>query len=260
MKSVSFDQICDCLQTIGVSRNDGLLVHSAIQYFGRPLGGVKMYYEAIFSIIGPGGTLVVPTFSFSFNKTRKYDPQVTPSEKMGVFSELIRNLPGSARTLHPMQSLTVIGKLSEELSAKDTASAFDPGSAFEEMIQRDFKILLLGADIKAISVIHYSEQRANVPYRYWKEFPGEIKINGEWRHRTYKMFVRDLKIDPQLNIDRIQDELIQKGQWKSVDLNYGKIACCRMQDFVTVADEMLARDPWIFVSNKQPEKLKAGAG
>lgn len=260
MKSVSINQVRECLQAIGISRNDGLLVHSAVQFLGRPLDGIKMFHDAIFSIIGPDGTLAVPTFSFSFNATRKFDPQVTPSEKMGVFSELIRNLPGATRTLHPMQSLAVIGKMALELSAKDTASAFDPGSAFEEMIQRNFKILLLGADIKAISVIHYSEQRAKVPYRYWKEFPGEIMIDGVWRHRTYKMFVRDLKIDPQLGINQIQAELQRRGQWNSVDLNYGKIASCRMQDFVKLADEMLARDPWVFVSNKQPGTSKAGAG
>lgn len=217
-----------------------------------------MYYDAIFSIIGPEGTIVVPTFSFSFGKKRKFDPLTTPSEKMGVFTELIRNLPGATRTLHPMQSLAFIGKNAQELSARDTASAFDPGSAIEEMYLRNYKILLLGADIRAVSVIHYSETRANVPYRYWKEFPGEIRIDGEWQHRTYKMFVRDLKIDPQLGINQIQVVLQRRGQWNSVDLNYGKIVCCRMQDFVKVADEMLARDPWIFVSNFHPKNIEAG--
>lgn len=258
MKSVSFDQVRECLQAIGIQKNDGLLVHSAVQFLGRPLGGIKMYYDAIFSIIGLDGTIAVPTFSFSFAKKKKFDPLTTPSEKMGVFSELIRNLPGARRTLHPMQSLAIIGKISQELSARDTASAFDPGSAIEEMYSRNFKILLLGADIRAVSVIHYSEQRANAPYRYWKEFPGEIKIDGEWRQRTYKMFARDLKIDAQLRIEPIQEELQKNDQWYSTDLNYGRIASCRMQDFIRVADKMLASDPWIFVSNFHPKNVEAG--
>ncbi len=120
------------------------------------------------------GTLVVPTFNFSFARGESYDPKVTPCEGMGAFSEYIRQHPKALRTPHPMQSLAIIGHSAEDLSGRDTASAFDPGSAFERMLELDFRLLLLGADIQAVSMVHYSEQRAAVPYRYWKDFTGKI--------------------------------------------------------------------------------------
>ena len=43
--------------------------------------------------------------------------------------------------------------------------------------------------------------------------------------------------------------LEERGQWHSIALNYGRIACCQLVDFVTVLDEFLASDPWSLVTN-----------
>ncbi len=258
MQMVSRGEIVNCIQSLGIINGDGLLVHSAVQYLGKPGGGIGAYYDALLSVIGPEGTVVVPTFSFSFARTGQFDIKETPSEKMGALSEFVRLLPGAVRTRHPMQSFAAVGKLAEELGKRDTPSAFDAGSAVELMIESRFKLLLLGADIQAASVIHYSEQRVNVPYRYWKDFSGKVKTGVQWEKKTYRMFVRDLNIDPALKIHPIQDELERRNMWHQSKLNYGWFATCLMHDFVQVADEMLARDPWIFVSNHHPYSTKAG--
>ena len=157
-------------------------MHSAIQYLGRPTstqdypaGGVGLYLDAIRSVIGPKGTICVPTFNFGFANGEPYDPQNTPSKGMGAFSEYVRQQPGARRTTHPMQSIAILGDKADDLAGRDTASAFDPGSAFERMLELDFKLLLLGADISASSIYHISEQRNQVPYRYWKDFSGQVR-------------------------------------------------------------------------------------
>jgi aminoglycoside 3-N-acetyltransferase len=260
MQTVCRNEIIHCIQSLGISKGDGLMVHSAVQYLGKPVGGIGMYYDALHSVIGSEGTVVVPTFTFSFARTGRYDLKSTPSKEMGVFSEYVRLLPNAVRTKHPMSSFAAIGKLANTLVGRDTPSAYDPGSAVELMIESDFKLLLLGADIQAASIIHYCEQRANVPYRYWKDFSGQVKIGDQWLEKSYRMFVRDLKIDPDVRARPIQDEMKKKGLLKQVKLNYGWIAVCLLQDFVKVADEMLARNPWILVSNYQPGTMKASEG
>jgi aminoglycoside 3-N-acetyltransferase len=65
-------------------------------------------------------------------------------------------------------------------------------------------------DIQAASIIHYCEQRANVPYRYWKDFSGQVKIGDQWLEKSYRVFVRDLKIDPDVRARSIQDEMKKK--------------------------------------------------
>jgi len=247
-------ELDEALAAVGVTAGDGLLVHSALQFFGKPEGGLQMYLNALQNAIGPKGTLAVPTFPFTFNRGLDYDPATTLSKDMGVFSEFVRTQPSARRTKHPMQSLAVIGAAAEDLAARDTLSAYDDGSAFERMLELNFKLLLLGADVQAASIVHYSEQRAEVPYRYWKDFSGRIKENGQWQVRTYRMFVRDLDLDPQLRLAPIQKALETKGQWHSVAVHYGKIAICSLADFVAATDALLASDPWTLVANK-PERV-----
>ncbi len=253
MREVTKEQAIAAFRTVGVQPGDGLLVHSALQMLGRPVGGPGMYLDALQEVMGAEGTVAVPTFNFGFARGQDYDPQTTPSEGMGVFSEFVRQHPDALRTTNPIQSLAIIGKYAEMLAALDTPYAFDDGSVFDRIVRLGFKLLLLGADIQAASIFHYSEQRANVPYRYWKDFTGRIRLNGEWQTRTYRRFVRDLKLDPQIVIYPMRHEMEKKGQWKSVRLNYGEISLCTLADFVAVADAFLAADPWVFVVNRPPD-------
>ena len=250
MLEVTEDIVRDSLESIRITEDDGLLVHSAIQFLGKPEGGVGVYLDGIGAGIGQRGTLVVPTFNFDFPAQREFDPAETPSKGMGSFSEFIRKLPGSKRTLHPMQSVACYGYLAEDLANRDTPSAFDPGSVYDRMLDLDFKLLLLGADIQSVSMLHYSEQRAGVPYRYWKEFTGHILASSGWEIRTYLMFVRDLDIDPKISLEPVQRQLTSRGLWHSVKMNYGNLATCRLRDFVSAVDGFLKRDPWSLVTNR----------
>jgi aminoglycoside N3'-acetyltransferase len=250
MQEVTKEQVVNCLERIGIRPGNGLLVHSAIQFLGRPAGGVALYLDAILEVIGPQGTLAVPTFNFGFARGERYDPERTPSEGMGVFSEYVRQLPEARRTTHPMQSLAVIGKHARDLAARDTLSAFDPGSAFERMLELGFKLLLLGADVSAASIFHYSEHRHEVPYRYWKDFSGQIRTADGWEKRTYRMFVRDLELNPVLTAEPVEALLEERGQLHAVRLNYGRIAACTLRDFVAAVDHFLAADPWSLVTNR----------
>jgi aminoglycoside N3'-acetyltransferase len=176
---------------------------------------------------------------------------------MGVLSEFVRQQPGVRRTLHPLQSLAVAGRYAADLAARDTASAFDPGSAFERMLELGFELLLLGADIQAVSMLHYSEQRAKVPYRYWKEFTGPLKTAAGWERRTYRMYARDLQADPRIELYPVQGRLEARGLWRSTPLNYGQVSLCKLSDFVKTVDEFLAEDPWLLVTNHENPPLSA---
>lgn len=234
-------QLDRALAAVGVATGDGLLVHSALQYLGKPQGGLEMVLDALQAAVGAAGTIVVPTFSFTVDG--HFDPATTPSKGMGVFSEYVRMNKNAIRTHHPMQSVAAIGAAAADIAGRDTLSPFDAGSAFARMLELDFKLLLLGADVQAASIVHYSEQRANVPYRYWKQFG------------AHKMFVRDMNLDPQLKLAPVQAALENSGLWRSVELNYGRIACCKLADFVSAADALLGADAWALVPNK-PESVR----
>lgn len=270
MLEVTQEQVIAALHKLGIGPGDGLLVHAAVQFLGRSPGGAQVYYQAICNVIGlsgyedrhpdtgtPVGTLVVPAFNFGFARGEPFDPQETPSQGMGVFAEYVRQQPGARRTPHPLQSLAAIGPYAEDLAGRDTLSAFDPGSAFERMLELGFKLLLLGADVQAVSAVHYSEQRAAVPYRYWKDFQGKVRTNAGWEQRTYRMFVRDLGLNPHLDLRPIQAVMQARNQWTTVPINYGSVSSCRISDFVAAANRLLAADPWALVSNRA--QINAGS-
>jgi aminoglycoside 3-N-acetyltransferase len=278
MKKISASQLLAIFSELEIQKGDSLLIHSALQFLGQPEcdlpglerpritnathlnTGVDVFYETICLAVqceekkaaddAPfnWGTIAVPTFNFAFTHGASFDPQTTPSQGMGALSEYVRKLPMARRTRHPMQSLAIVGRWADDLAERDTLSAFDPGSAFERMLALDFKLLLLGADIQAVSMVHYCEQRAQVPYRYWKEFSGPVQTFSGLQWRTYRMFVRDLSIDPKLDLTPIQAELEKQRLWKTVPVNYGKISTCRLTDFVEVTDKLLRQDPWSLVS------------
>ncbi len=52
MQEVTRQQVTTCLKTLGIAPGDGLLVHSAVQFLGRPVGGLQMYLDAIQEAIG----------------------------------------------------------------------------------------------------------------------------------------------------------------------------------------------------------------
>jgi aminoglycoside N3'-acetyltransferase len=284
MLEVTKEQVVQSLLGVGIQPGDGLLVHSAVQYLGRPAGGMDLYYRALWEVLegklgfrseelgvrkkGLGaltpnsysltpnsylltfGTLAVPTFTFAFARGEDYDPQTSPSIGMGVFAEAIRQRSEALRTPHPMQSLAVIGRYAADLASRHTSGAFDPGSAFERLLELDFKLLLLGADVQAVSMLHYVEQRRQVPYRYWKDFSGLVKTAAGWETRTYRMFVRDLEQDPHIELYPVQACLQERNLWQQVRFNYGQVASCRLVDFVNVLDEFIASDPWSLVVNR----------
>jgi aminoglycoside N3'-acetyltransferase len=247
-------QVEVALQSVSLKKGDGVMVHSALQFLGLPEGGIGIYYDALCHVldIGEGtGTLVVPTFNFGFANGRPFDQAATPAEEMGVFPEYVRQQPSVRRSPHPMQSIAATGYYAKDLCDRDTSSAFDPGSAFERMVELDFKLLLLGADVRFTSLVHYPEQRMKVPYRYWKEFTGQVRLIGKPPEvRTYRMFARDMTIDPLVNCAPVRELLLERGRWSSVELNYGKVEACRFRDFVAAEEELLAKDPWALVTNK----------
>ena len=250
MDEVTLTKLIQCLDSMGLVEGDGLLIHSAIQFLGRPQGGLDTYLKAIQQVVGTKGTVAVPTFNFGFARGERFDPLQTPSHGMGAFSEYVRQHPEARRTSHPMQSLAVLGRYAEDLTRRDTLSAFDPGSAFERMAELNFKLLLLGADVRAASVFHYSEQRFDVPYRYWKDFHGLVQTKKGWEERTYRMYVRDLELNPQLTAEPVKQLLTERNQWHSIVLNYGEIASCSLKDFIAAVDHFLSADPWSLVTNR----------
>ncbi len=248
MKFYSKQALSEALDTLGLQKGDTLLVHSALQTIGlieniSPSENCAVIFDAIVQRIGAEGTIVVPTFNFGFCKGQLFDPAETPSKAMGAFSEYVRKYPGSVRSSHPMQPVSAVGAQAEYICANDTVSSFSPDGAFERMVEQDAKVLLLGAEMQAVSLVHLPEERLGVPYRYWKEFTAPYKhTDGTVADKTYSMYVRDLELDPTLVLAKIEVLLDKKHAIKRSPLGFGRLALFSATEFVNVLTGALEQD------------------
>jgi aminoglycoside N3'-acetyltransferase len=252
MREFSVQDLPGTLNALGLRAGDDAIVHASLIGLGRVRGHIasvvpQAIVRCLLDYLGPSGTLAMPAFNFDFCKGVAFDRQRTPSVHMGQLAETLRTWPGSRRSRHPLQSISAVGSRAEEYCEDSGERPFADDSAFGRLLRRDAWVVLLGINFQAASFIHAAEERVGVPYRYWKEFRGRYVDNGrEHDHRCW-MYARDLHLDPQLDMARVEAELIERRQLARERLGGGAVTACRAQHLVTAAEAVLRRDPMALV-------------
>lgn len=254
-KTYSLNNLRNAASSLGIGSADILCVHSALWRLGLleqvPVGLIPAAVaECLLDIVGSHGTLAVPAFNFGFCRGETFVREETPAVNMGALSEFIRTRSGSHRSGHPMQSIAALGAAAEEICSPDSSTAFDPGGSFDLLVQSGAKLLLLGADFNAASIIHSAEQRVGVPYRYFKKFTGPYQEGGVTSERTYAMYVRDLELNPLLCLHSVALELAARKQLQECRLGRGMLMVARLDHVRDAAESLLLQDPWCFVLNR----------
>jgi len=158
---VSKRSITDGLVELGLGESDLVVVHSSLSSFGKVEGGADAVVDAILEVIGRGGTLVVPTFTFG---TGVFDADETPS-MVGAVTESVRRRPDSLRSRHPSHSVAATGPLAEAIvEGHELTHAFGRASALYKVLQAGGRILQLGTTHTTNSMIHVAEEIAHSPY------------------------------------------------------------------------------------------------
>src|SRR5262249_29488780 len=138
----------------------------------------------------PEGTLVVPTFTYSFCKREPFDPDQTPST-CGAFTDYVRCQPGARRSEDPIFSVAALGARAEELTAEVPAECFGQNSFWDRFLQADGLVCNLNFDAGS-TFIHFVERCLNVPYRYDKLFTGTFVRRGHASKGAAIYFCQDL--------------------------------------------------------------------
>lgn len=203
---------------LGIQQGDTLFVHSSFSSLAKKPdyveNGPQTVLDAILSILGPNGTLIMPTFNYDFLRGKKWDIRSTPSQ-MGILTELVRKDPRSKRMFHPVYSVAAIGKLADEIEMIKSTDCFGKTTIFKKFRDWNAKILVIGLPYsKSFTFLHHCEQLAGVDYRYLKEFSGTaIDQEGKPNEMSITMFVRDIDKGVVLDfepIGKILDEKVAK--------------------------------------------------
>jgi aminoglycoside 3-N-acetyltransferase len=194
-----------------------------------------------------GGTLVVPTFTYSFTKGEDFDPDNTPSG-VGQFSEGFRCHPGVQRTQHPIFSVATIGPGAGAILDARLDDCFGPGTVFDLLHRHDAKIVCLGCDFQKVTFVHYVEQACGVSYRSPKAFPGYLVTNGQRTSLTTTYVVRDMSLKSVHDLRRLQVETLRRGVLRVSEVGRFPISAISAREFFAVASEMLEHDEYALVA------------
>lgn len=218
----------DCLYVV----SDMMELAKVYREMGERLN-LDTLIEELQRMVGEEGTLLFPTFNWDFCKGIAFDYHKTPV-RTGALPKAALKRKDFARTAHPLYSFAVWGAKADELLQMDYPDAFGKGTIFEKMEQWDAKVLVIGVGALAgTTYIHHVEQIVGVPYRYNKEFTGDYTdAEGVCSERTYRMFVRDLEMDPRhINgFAPLEEKMYEEGLIHGADFH--QVPC----HFMTVRD------------------------
>jgi aminoglycoside 3-N-acetyltransferase len=172
------------LAALGLRDGDTVIVHSSLRAVGWVPGGRVAVVQALLDVVGPEGTLVVPTQTMENSDPKHwqrppvpeawwpvirehmpaFDPAVWPSRGIGALAEAIRTWPGAVRSIHPQASFAAVGARAAELMAThELDSQLGEASPLAALERVGARVLLLGVGFDVCTAFHLAEYRAPVP-------------------------------------------------------------------------------------------------
>jgi aminoglycoside N3'-acetyltransferase len=239
---VDNDCAVNALRTLGIGSGATLYVAASLAGLTLLPDPVGLVLAALDAVVGPRGTVVMPTFHPGFRYEGAFDRELTPS-RSGVLSEAFRTLPGTVRTWSPPYNpVAARGALAEALADIRSPTAFGQGSVFDRLVELDAVVLLVGCGFHdGVAHVHWLEERHDVPYREWRDCTGRVVLNGVPTWRTWPCHVR--KPGVELNAGPVGEVLAAAGAVRETDLALARLSAFSLRDFVDGVDRWFADNP-----------------
>ena len=198
------------LRVLGVSTGSTLLVHSSLSSLGYVTGGAHAVVLARREVLGPEGTLVVPTHSGDLSDPGRwqhppvpeawwpvirdaapaFDPDLTPTRGMGVIADTVRRVPGALRSSHPTVSMGAVGPAAARITGEHRLEdGFGDTSPLARLYDDHADVLLLGVGHGNNTCLHLAEVRAGTQPHVEESSP--VMVGGARRWITYRTVDHD---------------------------------------------------------------------
>lgn len=189
------------LARIGIAPGDTVMVHAAVSAVGPILGGPDMLISALRDAVGPEGTLMAyadwdagyeallgpdGTLPPAWREhVSPFDPSTSRATRdNGILPEFLRTTPGALRSASPGPSMVALGAKAQWLTADHPIDyGYGEGSPLARLVEANGKVLMLGAPLDTMTLLHHAEHLADLPGKRIKrvEVPFATKGGTEWR-------------------------------------------------------------------------------
>lgn len=215
------------------------------------------HLDVLLDIIGPDGTIVVPTHSWSVSRDDifVFDPLNTPCDY--TFSEFVRTQLNVQRTEHCFASIAAFGPDAAPIvNAQQNKNPYGLLSPFDMLVGKNALHVSIGMPVRStISAVHHCELLAQVPYRYIKEFQYKITDGNTIRDAVCYLYVHYLKSDlirdKNIKIFSIKENA---DATRNCSVARGYIETISLKIFTQATVNSMLSDPYIWL--RQEPKIK----
>ncbi|MCI3930254.1 aminoglycoside 3-N-acetyltransferase [Streptomyces sp. AN091965] len=191
------------LRALGLGAGDVVMFHTRMSAIGYVAGGPQTLIGALGDAVGERGTLMVtcgwndaPPYEFSTEWPQEwqdalraehpaYDPELSEADhNNGRLPEALRRWPGAVRSRHPDASFAALGADARALMADHPwDDPHGPDSPLARLVAKGGRVLLLGAPLDSLTLLHHAEALADAPGKRFVDYEQPVLEGGErvWR-------------------------------------------------------------------------------
>jgi aminoglycoside 3-N-acetyltransferase len=165
------------LRAAGVREGTVLVVHTSMRALVWVVGGAQTVVEALVEALGSGGTVMAfcgwdqdryrldqwPPQRAFLDELPAFDPAIAHANRgVGVVPERLRTWPGVSRSSHPESSVAALGRRAQWIAEPHPADFPNgAGSPLARLVEADGQVLMLGAPLTTITVLHHAKSLAS---------------------------------------------------------------------------------------------------
>jgi aminoglycoside 3-N-acetyltransferase len=175
-------------------------VHAALRKVGPIAGGPDMIVDALRDVLGPEGTILAYT-DWQLEDEQRDDPALREhlpafdparsraTRDNGYWPELLRTTPGALRSGNPGASMAALGGRAAWFTADHALDyGYGPQSPLGKLVEAGGKVLMLGAPLDTMTLLHHAEHVADFPGKRVKRFEAPLLVDGQKVWRWFEEF------------------------------------------------------------------------
>ena len=261
---VTKDDIKAGLSRLGLKKGDNAGVHSSLSSFGYVEGGAETVIDAILETVAPGGTVVMPTYSKNTRRlelaaedreagiTSKieylpYEPDKTPCWTGKIADTFWRRKEAfrgyNENHFNPGHSLSAIGPRAEFLAS---------GGGWENLLNSDGYILLIGVTLYCCSSMHLAEKGIEKPKS--PPLPEKLRERLDWHNRNSKIGgIGGIRLGysypGQLcypDFKHLEEPCMERGIMKAENVGNSTLKLVKLSELLDLYRAYLEKEPHLF--------------
>lgn len=245
------EDIIKSLHRCGIKKGDNVFVTSSLGMFGLLKGAKNIddinsaFYSSLSECVGETGSIIVPTYSYTFGKHRITSPVTFDTQKskaeIGPFPEFFRRQTGVIRSADPFMSVAIKGPLSA-LVRELIPTSYGHGCLYEKLLGQEVICLNLGLGPNWTAFIHYADYLAQVPFRYDKLFSGVFAGQNDVQQWLYSVPL--LCAEAKANAHSVGLAAEKRGIWSYTELGRGRVYKASYDKYFNFVMSELRSDEW----------------